>query len=186
MTIIEIIKNIYKRFEIKRRIRSNGGIIGKDVKLSIAGDFRFGVDVVLNSKGIDLPQWSHITVAPGAYLKIGDHSGLSQFVINCKERIIIGKFVNVGAGCLIMDSNHHNNNWRVRRNRIDDKLSAKTAPVIIEDDVFVGARSIICKGVTIGARSIIAAGSVVVKDIPSDCIAGGNPCRVIKSTLEEK
>jgi acetyltransferase-like isoleucine patch superfamily enzyme len=52
--------------------------------------------------------------------------------------------------------------------------------VIIEDDVFIGARSVICKGVTIGARSIIAAGSVVVKDIPADCIAGGNPCKVIK------
>ena len=52
---------------------------------------------------------------------------------------------------------------------------------VIEDDVWVGAHSIILKGVTIGARSIIGAGSVVTKNIPPDCVAAGNPCRVIKS-----
>lgn len=93
---------------------------------------------------------------------------------------MIGKYVNIGAGTLIIDSNYHSLDWSVRRNRSLDKKSALTAPVIIEDDVFIGARCIICKGVTIGARSIIAAGSVVVKDIPADCIAGGNPCAVIK------
>ena len=55
-----------------------------------------------------------------------------------------------------------------------------SAPIVIEDDVWIGARSIILKGVHIGARSIIAAGSVVTKDIPSDVIAGGNPCKVIR------
>lgn len=53
-------------------------------------------------------------------------------------------------------------------------------PIVIEDDVLIGARSIVLKGVTIGARSVIGAGSVVVKDIPADCIAAGNPCKVIK------
>lgn len=52
--------------------------------------------------------------------------------------------------------------------------------IVIEDDVLIGARSVILKGVTIGARSVIGAGSVVVNDIPQDCIAAGNPCNVIK------
>lgn len=56
----------------------------------------------------------------------------------------------------------------------------KSAPVVIEDDVWVGAHCIILKGVTIGARSIIGAGSVVTKSIPADCVAAGNPCKVIK------
>ena len=50
-----------------------------------------------------------------------------------------------------------------------DELNAKRAPVVIEDDVLIGARSIILKGVTIGARSVIGAGSVVTQSIPSDC-----------------
>ena len=54
-----------------------------------------------------------------------------------------------------------------------------SASIVIEDDVWVGAHSIILKGVTIGARSIIGAGSVVTKSIPADCVAAGNPCRVI-------
>lgn len=56
-----------------------------------------------------------------------------------------------------------------------------SAPIVVEDDVWVGAHSIILKGVTIGARSIIGAGSVVTKSIPADCVAAGNPCRVIKN-----
>ena len=67
-----------------------------------------------------------------------------------------------------------------RRNRSTDSINAIKLPIVIEDDVFIGARTIINKGVKIGARSIIASGSVVVCDIPSDCIAGGNPCKVIK------
>lgn len=61
--------------------------------------------------------------------------------------------------------------------------TAASAPIVIEDNVLVGARCIILKGVTIGARSIIGSGSIVTKDIPSDCIAAGNPCKVIKSIV---
>ena len=79
-----------------------------------------------------------------------------------------------------MDTNFHSTDWRKREHREEDVADAKTAPVVIEDYVFIGARGIICKGVRIGEHSIIAAGSVVVKDIPANCIAGGNPCKVIK------
>lgn len=63
---------------------------------------------------------------------------------------------------------------------MSDTQTAKTSSISIEDDVLIGTCSIILKGVTIGARSIIAAGSVVTKSIPADCIAGGNPCKVIR------
>ena len=51
--------------------------------------------------------------------------------------------------------------------------------------MFVGTNCIICKGVAIGDRSIISAGSVVVKDVPTDCIVGGNPAKVIKYINKE-
>jgi maltose O-acetyltransferase len=53
-------------------------------------------------------------------------------------------------------------------------------PVQIGNNVWIGGGAIICPGVTIGDNTTIAAGSVVVKDIPSGVIAGGNPCRIIK------
>lgn len=64
-----------------------------------------------------------------------------------------------------------------------DSATANSAPIIIEDDVMIGTRCIILKGVIIGARSIIAAGSVVTKSIPADCIAAGNPAKVIKQRI---
>lgn len=54
-------------------------------------------------------------------------------------------------------------------------------PVLIEDGVWIGGGSTILPGVTIGKNSVIGAGSVVVKDIPANSIAVGNPCRVIKN-----
>lgn len=108
---------------------------------------------------------------------------MSDTVINCKPLISIGKNIKIGTGCMIMDSNFHSSDWRVRRTDSDIE-EAVSKPVQICDDVFVGAQSIVCKGVTIGERSMIAAGSVVVSDIPADCIAGGNPCKEIKMIKE--
>ena len=56
----------------------------------------------------------------------------------------------------------------------------KNSPIQIDDDVLIGTRSIILKGVHIGARTIIGSGSIVTKDIPADCIAAGNPCKILK------
>lgn len=57
----------------------------------------------------------------------------------------------------------------------------RTAPVVIGNDVFIGAGSMVLPGVTIGDKVIIGAGSVITKDIPSGSVAAGNPCRVICS-----
>ena len=58
-------------------------------------------------------------------------------------------------------------------------------PVTIGSDVWVGGGAIICPGVKIGSRSVIGAGSVVTRDIPDDVFAAGNPCRVIRSLIQE-
>ena len=108
---------------------------------------------------------SCIHVQAGAELCIGNDVRMSDVCIWARKKIIIGSFVTVGADTIIMDSDSHPLDWSLRRR---------------EYDVFIGAKCIINKGVRIGARSIIAAGSVVVSDIPSDVIAGGNPCKVIK------
>jgi acetyltransferase-like isoleucine patch superfamily enzyme len=77
-----------------------------------------------------------------------------------------------------MDNDVHQINYIERK---ANKGKVKSAPIVIEDDVWLGANVMVLKGVTIGARSIIGAGSVVTKSIPSDCIAAGTPAKVIKS-----
>ena len=117
---------------------------------------------------------------PKATIIIGNNVGMSSPCIWSHTKITIGNNVNIGGDTILMDSDAHSLNHFDRRNPTIDNLNKKDAPITIEDDVLIGARCIILKGVTIGARSVIGSGSVVTKSIPSDCIAAGNPCRIIK------
>lgn len=86
---------------------------------------------------------------------------------------------------MILDTDTHQIDFLARRGEKAPKAGDKTTmvqsvPVTIEDDVWIGANCQILKGVTIGARTVIGAGSVVTKSIPADCIAAGNPCKVLK------
>ena len=128
-----------------------------------------------------------IYVGKKATLKLGNDVGISSSTLWVKESVSIGNSVAIGADCIIMDTDAHNLDWKIRCSEETneygesvDMVTAASAPIVIEDNVLVGARCIILKGVTIGARSIIGSGSIVTKDIPSDCIAAGNPCKVIK------
>lgn len=131
-----------------------------------------------------------IYVGKKATLKLGNDVGISSSTLWVKESVSIGNSVAIGADCIIMDTDAHNLDWKIRCSEETneygesvDMVTAASAPIVIEDNVLVGARCIILKEVTIGARSIIGSGSIVTKDIPSDCIAAGNPCKVIKSIV---
>ena len=116
---------------------------------------------------------------------IGNNVGMSSAVLRIREKLTIGNRVNIGGNVLIYDTDVHQLNYLARRGEIaanpdDPPTKVQSAPVTIEDDVWVGANCVILKGVTIGARSVIGAGSIVTKSIPADSIAAGNPCRVIR------
>lgn len=113
-----------------------------------------------------------------AQLTIGNNVGMSSPMIYVAEQITIGDNVKIGADTMLLDTDSHNLDFMLRRKGCTDVPN--TRPIVVGDDVLIGARSIILKGVTIGARSIIGAGSIVVKSIPEDCIAAGNPCKVIR------
>jgi acetyltransferase-like isoleucine patch superfamily enzyme len=117
------------------------------------------------------------TRRPGARLVIGHRFGMTGGTICAEESITIGDDVWVGANTTITDTDFHPLDLETRLAR---PLDGVTAPVVIENGVFVGMQVLILKGVTIGARSVIGAGSVVVGDIPPGVIAAGNPARVIR------
>lgn len=118
----------------------------------------------------------------GSVLTIGEGFGMSGGSIVVDESVTIGDYVALGANCLIIDTDFHPLEPYHRR---EDPSDAATAPIVIEDHVFIGVQSVVLKGVTIGAGSVIGACSVVTRDIPPGVIAAGNPARVIRE-LEQK
>ena len=149
-------------------------------KLIIGEGFKCNNRETSNSIGLIQPCIFNIGET-GSVLIIGDNVGISGSTICASKSVKIGNNVLIGSGCLITDTDAHPINWRDRRS--GELSTILRAPVVIGDDVFIGARSIILKGVTIGSRSVIGAGSVVCKDVPADCIVAGNPAKVIKELV---
>lgn len=113
-------------------------------------------------------------------IQIGNNVGISSACIWANHSITIGNNVKIGGDCILIDTDAHSLDYVTRRNPNTDSLDAQSQSIVIEDDVLIGTRCIILKGITIGARSVIGAGSVVTKSIPADCIAAGNPCKIIR------
>lgn len=100
--------------------------------------------------------------------------------ITCINKIIIGKNVLMGRKIFITDNAHGASEKKILELHPNMRPLTSKGPVIIEDDVWIGEMVCIMPGVTIGQGSIIGANAVVTKDIPSYCVAGGNPAKVIK------
>ena len=145
-------------------------------KVRIGDNFYFSSGDAVNPIGSN--SQGAIYVENGASLAIGNDVGMSSTRMWIHDSIKIGNHVKIGGCVLMTDTDAHPIDFMARRSSNE---GTKSAPIVIEDDVWVGAHSIILKGVTIGARSIIGAGNVVTKNIPADCVAAGNPCRVIKN-----
>ena len=118
-----------------------------------------------------------IYLEDGGKIAIGNNVGMTSTRMWIAKGLTIGNNVKLGADVLLMDTDTHQVDYLQRR---EGQGPIASAPITIEDDAWVGAQCIVLKGVTIGAHSIIGAGSVVTKSIPPDCIAAGNPCRVIR------
>ena len=159
----------------------NNGI--RKHKISIGDNFYFTSGDAANPISSNL-RGTIFTDCPDARILIGDNVGMSSTRMWIHDSLTIGNNVNIGACVPIIDTDCHEMDYRVRNHSLPpsgmDGQYVKSAPITIEDHVWIGAHSIILKGVTIGARSVIGAGSVVTKSIPADCIAAGNPCRVIR------
>lgn len=114
-----------------------------------------------------------------AELKIGNNVGISQTALICHKSITIEDNVKIGGGVSIFDTDFHSLDSSIRNSK-KDLMCRKEKPVIIKKNAFIGAHSIILKGVTIGENSIIGAGSVVTKSVPDNQIWAGNPAKFIR------
>lgn len=113
-----------------------------------------------------------ISCAPGGRLRFGNNVFLNQGVrIACSREISIGDNALIGDETVILDNDYHGL----------ANGPAKSAPVRIEADVWLGTRVIVLRGVTIGRGSVVGAGAVVTRSIPPFVFAAGVPAQVIKS-----
>ena len=146
-------------------IKNNGRTtiirMDKGSNFKVKGDFSFyyGGDIICfkNSK-----------------LELGSGFCNSNVKIRCSQEITIGNNVAISHDVTIMDSDAH---------YIDYENYEINKPVHIGNNVWIGTRATILKGVTIGDGAIIAAGAVVTKDVPANCIAAGVPAKVIKENV---
>ena len=123
------------------------------------------------------------------YIEIGDYCFISTASLAATEKIIIGNYVYIAAGVTIVDTDFHPIDPALRMrdtiavSTIGDKTRRPqfdSAPVIIEDDVWIGYNATILKGVTIGKGSVIHPGSVVSKNVPAGSVVSGNPAELKK------
>jgi acetyltransferase-like isoleucine patch superfamily enzyme len=129
---------------------------------------------------------SEIRIGNNVY--IGGHTSL-----DCVSSIVVEDDVLISYQCIIADSDNHSLVYRIRKQDVadwkrgyHDWTTTATAPVTIKRGAWIGARSMILKGVTIGEGGIIAAGSVITKEVPAWTIVGGNPARVIRELSDDE
>ena len=126
-------------------------------------------------KGSVVEDFSCLNNAVGD-LTIGDYTriGLRNTIIG---PVHIGNHVNLAQNVTVTGLNH---NYQDAEKMIDEQ-GVSTLPVVIEDDVWVGANSVILPGVTLGRHCVVAAGSVVSHSVPPYSICAGCPARIIKA-----
>lgn len=148
------------------------------------GVIEIGKHVSINSAGwanpIGFGNKTSFQVFRNGKIEIGDYCGLSNAAISSGCHVRIGKHVMIGSGVKIYDTDFHPVIYEQRIIPGNPEKNISMKPVYIEDGAFIGAGSLILKGVRIGKHSVIGAGSVVTKSVPENEIWAGNPARFVK------
>ena len=162
----------FRRATLGQRVRAWGPL-----RVANYGQMIIGDRVRLVSE----PAVLELVAGRNGRLEIGERSFINYGgSISAHKLVQIGPRCNIGPHVLLMDNNFH----RLEPDRRDEMPPSR--PIILEENVFLGARVIVLGGVTIGRDSVVGAGSVVTRDIPPGVIAAGNPAKVIRALEPEK
>jgi acetyltransferase-like isoleucine patch superfamily enzyme len=175
-TVPEIISEglkLLRGFFVKMKFKECGSLFraGKGLRVLIKnGSIKVGRKVQLH-RGVKLSAWGN---EYSTEIIIGDNTSIGD-----RTEIHAGKSVKIGCGCniawdvCIMDRDYHKFNSETE----------EIKPVTIGDNVWIGCKAVILKGITIGEGAVVAAGSVVTKDVPPKTLVGGNPAKVLKEDI---
>lgn len=130
-----------------------------------------------------------VTETSQAIIRIANNVFIaSSAILDCAVSINIGEDVLIAYGVMVVDSDNHSISYSIRKKDLanwkmdgsHDWNTTVSKPVVIGRGVWIGAKSIILKGVTVGEGSVVGAGSVVTRDVPPYTIVAGNPARIIR------
>ena len=163
-----------KLFNIKSLKKCNLGVIGKNCNLHL--NYPNSITQISNRFMI----FGHNEIINEGILTIGKNLTMNHYSrIVCLEEILIGDNVTIAAFVSILD---HDHKYSFESNKL--VLSGyQSSRVKIGNNVWIGDKTTILKGVSVGDNVIIGANSLVIKDVPSNCIVGGVPAKVIKQLL---
>jgi maltose O-acetyltransferase len=134
------------------------------------GRIEIGDRVLIDGRTVLVELVAHkggmLSVGPSTYVNYG-------VSISAHDRVSIGRNCQIGNYTLIMDNDYHDMN--------DHLLPGESKPIEIGDNVWLGARVTVLKGVRIGEGSVVGAGAVVTKDVPPRSFAAGVPAKVVRS-----
>jgi len=147
-----VLKNV---FLLGKIVVKNKGVLHIGTQTSLRSDF----------------QASRLAIEKNATLSIGNNCFMNSVIIAANKRIDIGDNCQFGPYVHLMDSDFHDLN--------DRSQSGKSAPILIGNNVQLGARVIVLRGVKIGNHAIVLPGAVVTKDIPANTKAAGVPAKVL-------
>jgi acetyltransferase-like isoleucine patch superfamily enzyme len=157
---------VFNGFPVIRRYENSHIFIGNHCEFNSA---KHSVPVGLQKR------CTFVTLRQESEIIFGNNSGGSGITVLAALKIYVGNDVLIGAHSMLIDNDFHHSDPKKRH--VSNDIPAR--PIIIENNVFIGANCMILKGVTIGENSVIGANSVVINNIPRNSIAIGNPCKVV-------
>jgi acetyltransferase-like isoleucine patch superfamily enzyme len=166
------------RLIIDKRLYLGGKYIGDMV--SAKSSIYMYQNSVFNVKGrVKLGPGVGVVTGPGAKLSIGDDTYITaSSIIYCANEIEIGSGCAIAWNTTIIDTDFHHIYYP------DGTQNELTAPIRIGNKVWIGCNTTILKGVTIGDNAVIGANTLVNRDVPPNCLAVGNPMRIIQEGID--
>lgn len=132
------------------------------------GTVRFGIGCSIDRNATLIVKNGTLSFGTGAYIGIGT-------IIVCRSSIRVGRNALFAEYVTVRDQNH-----TIAPTENGERVGFSTSPIVIGDNVWLGAKVTVTQGVTIGNNVVVGANSVVTHDLPDNCVAVGVPARVIR------
>ncbi len=172
--VISKLNTLYFRVKYFPFLKIEGRITAEE-RVKIKNFWNLGKIKIILKKGVVLN--NDILIQGSGILILGENSFIGQYsIIGVNERIEIGSNVMIAQNVSIRDTDHSFGSLDKPMN----KQGITTAPIIIEDNVWIAHGAIVTKGVRIGKGAIVGGGAVVTKDVPPFSIVAGVPAKVVK------